>query len=172
MRVFCAALLLISGARAVRLTDSRLDAVSNVLDTIARNSWENGTKAQAILESDYSSMSVFSPTNPFPPSGDYSQIIDIATTTLRNRPTVNLTANGGRSLLDDAAAGDPPSLGVAVLMANASTNNGQVNGEGYGDAATQQLRYLLYDVPRVSAAVFGCVILLIPDSTRRDQSSS
>lgn len=155
MRLFAAALLLASGAQAVRLTDARLDAVADVLQQIARFSWENGTKAQAFLEADYPSLSVFSPTNPFPvpdplPSGEIPKIIDIAATTLRNRPDDSVSANGGKTLLEDEAAGDPPSLGVAVLLANASTNNGEVDGARYGDAAEEQLRYLLYDVPRVS----------------------
>ena len=172
MLVFSAALLFASGAQAVRLTDARYNAVTDVLQNIARFSWENGTKAQAITEADYPNLSVFSPVNPFPPTGDYPQIVDIAATTLRNRPEGNLTRNGGKTLLEDAAAGDPPSLGVAVLMANASTNNGEVDGERYGDAAEQQLRYILYDVPRVSAAAGRCLVVLIPDSPGRYQSST
>jgi hypothetical protein len=127
-----------------------------VLEGISRYSWENGTKAQAILESQYPSLSVFSPTDPLPlpsplPSGDISQIIDIAQTTLQNRENPSAASkNGGLGLVPDAAAADPASLGVAVLLANASTGNAQVNGVGYGDAATAQLNYLLYDVPRVS----------------------
>ena len=177
MRLFAAALLVAGGAQAVRLTDSRYDAVVKVLDQISRYSWENGTKAEALLESDYPSLSVFSPTNPFPlpnplPSGDISKIIDIAATTLRNRPDYEVTAQGGKPLLEDAAAGDPPSLGVAVLMANASTNNGEVDGERYGDAAQEQLRYLLYDVPRVSVTSRAGMALTLSDTSRRDQPSS
>jgi hypothetical protein len=55
-------------------------------------------------------------------------------------------------LLQDDAAGDPASLGIAVLLANLTTGDAQVNGVGYGEAATQELSYLLYDVPRVSGA--------------------
>jgi hypothetical protein len=123
---------------------------------LATNSWENGTKAEAILERDYPSLSVFSPTSPFPipaslPTGDIPKIISIAQTTLQNRPTTNTTAiAGGTSLLPDGAAADPASLGIAVMLAGASTGNAQVNGLGYGDAATSEINYLLYNVPRVS----------------------
>lgn len=157
------ALLLVGSVRAIELTDGRYEKVVEVLQNIARYSWENGTKAQALLEANYPSLSVFSPTPPFPlpsplPSGDISGIIDIAQTTLQNRPDDNVTVNGGATLLEDGAAGDPPSLGVAVLLANASTNNQQVNGIGYGDAAREQLNYLLYDVPRVSGSPFDLTV--------------
>lgn len=141
--------------RAIHLSDDRYDKVLEVMQNIARYSWENGTKAQALLESEYPSLSVFSPTAPLPlpssiPSGDISKIIDIAQTTLNNRPNWNVSSNGGRTLLEDGAAADPASLGVAVMLANASTGNAVVNGLSYGDAVEQELDYLLYDVPRVS----------------------
>ena len=47
------------------------------------------------------------------------------------------------------AAGDPASLGVAVLLAN-WTGVGQSDGLDYGTAARAQLEYLLNDVPRTS----------------------
>lgn len=130
------------------------------LSLLTRCSWENGTKSEAILEWTYPTLSVFTSTgNPFPgagsiTSGQISQIIDIAQTTLQNRPASNTSAaaRGGSSLLQDDAAGDPASLGIAVLLANLTTGDAQVNGVGYGDAATQELNYLLYDVPRVSGA--------------------
>lgn len=145
-----------SAVQAIHLSSDRYDKVVDVMHNIARYSWENGTKAQAILESEYPSLSVFSPTAPLPlpaslPSGDISQIIDIAQTTLNNRPQWNVSAHGGRTLLEDGAAADPASLGVAVLLANASTGNATVNGLAYGLAAQQELNYLLYDVPRVSS---------------------
>lgn len=53
-------------------------------------------------------------------------------------------------MLEDGAAADPASLGIAVMLANHSTGNAEVNGLRYGDAVEQELNYLLYDVPRVS----------------------
>jgi len=47
------------------------------------------------------------------------------------------------------AAGDPPSLGIPVLLANKATNGGTRNHSTYGDAAASQLNFLLYHVPRV-----------------------
>ncbi|KAL1410843.1 hypothetical protein Q8F55_001786 [Vanrija albida] len=54
----------------------------------------------------------------------------------------------GSPLLPDGAAGDPASLGIAVMLANMSTNNAVVNNSAYGDAATSELDYQLYHVPR------------------------
>ncbi|GFZ50987.1 hypothetical protein JCM24511_08745 [Saitozyma sp. JCM 24511] len=156
------AILSLSGVMvgATHLSDSRLSKVYDVMNAISTHSWENGTKSEAILEWTYPTLSVFTSTgNPFPgagsiTSGQISQIIDIAQTTLQNRPASNTSAaaRGGSSLLQDDAAGDPASLGIAVLLANLTTGDAQVNGVGYGDAATQELNYLLYDVPRVSGA--------------------
>lgn len=75
----------------------------------------------------------------------------MAEETMNNRPPSNTSASahGGSTLLEDDAAGDPASLGVTILLANASTGNAQVNGVSYGDAAREELNYLLYDVPRV-----------------------
>lgn len=119
-------------------------------------SWENGTKAEAILEYTYPSLSVFSPTDPLPLSSSLSpssfqSVYDIATTTLNNRPSTNTSAAamGGSSLLADGAAGDPASLGVAVLLAGASDTSTQINGVSFNTAATSELTYLLYDVPKV-----------------------
>ena len=154
-RTFITLLAILGSTNAIHLTDDRLEKVYTVLQDISRYSWENGTKAEAILEYYHPSLSVFSSTSPLPlpnplPSGDISRIIDIAQTTLNNRESVDQTsAQGGLGLVPDAAAADPASLGVAVLLANASTNDAQVNGSGYGQAATAQLNYLLYNVPRV-----------------------
>ena len=115
-------------------------------------SWENGTKAEAILEYNYPSLSVFADT-PFPlPSGlnvdQMNDVYNIAQTTLQQRPAS--ASNGSSSLLEDGSSGDPASLGIAVLLANASTNNAEVKSVGYGTAAEEELNYLLYSVPRVS----------------------
>lgn len=56
----------------------------------------------------------------------------------------------GWGLLPDGSAADPASLGIAVMMAG-MTDAPDVNGVGYTDAAREQLEYLLYEVPRVSA---------------------
>lgn len=121
------------------------------------DSWENGTKSEAILEYSYPSYSIF--TFPLPSLSSVSNsipqpIIDIATTTLSNRPTYGSNATTvGASLLSDGAASDPASLGMAVVMANASAGEGQneVKGVTFGMAAEEEVLYLLKTVPRVSS---------------------
>ncbi|CAK9787402.1 unnamed protein product [Cutaneotrichosporon oleaginosum] len=54
----------------------------------------------------------------------------------------------GQPLLEDGAAGDPPSVGVAVLVADKAMGGAQVNGVSFMQAAQSQLDYLLYGVPR------------------------
>lgn len=51
--------------------------------------------------------------------------------------------------MEDAAAGDPASIGVAVLLAN-WTGLGGLDGLDYAGAATSQLEYLFEVVPRTS----------------------
>lgn len=113
--------------------------------------------AQAMLEWVYPRHSVFTSSgNAFPRQGqvsnsDIPSIIQLAQVTMQNRPPTNTSANSrGSTLLDDAAAADPASLGGIVLLANASTAGGVVNGVSYGEAARLQTEFLLYGVPRVS----------------------
>ncbi|RSH86461.1 uncharacterized protein EHS24_004717 [Apiotrichum porosum] len=92
-------------------------------------------------------------------SSDGEQTASATTTanaTATSTPWVNVPAMNntqlpvGWPLLKDDAAGDPASLGVAVLLANATTGDATYNGETYGAAAEAQLNFLLYDVPRTA----------------------
>ena len=174
-----AALFILAGnAAATHLTTARLNKVFSVMQKISRQSWENGTEAEAILEYQYPQYSVFSNSNPYnaltpPPTlGDISLVFDIAQFTMDNRPPTNSSAaaQGGSSLLQDDAAGDPASLGVSILLVNRSTSNAQVSGVGFGDAATSELEYLLYDVPRVSRPPF--LIVHLPLTTVQTSSGA
>jgi hypothetical protein len=136
-------------------------------------SWENGTKAQAILEWKYPSISIFSisapPPLPLPqplPTGDIPELIDVAQVTLQNRPASNTSASalGGSSLLEDGSAADPASLGVAIIVANASDSSAQIKGVTYRQAAESEVNYLLYDVPRVSGLMLWLGVKELTDS--------
>lgn len=54
----------------------------------------------------------------------------------------------GTPIVDDAAAGDPAALGMAVVLAGKATGDAVVNNTKYSDAAQRQIDYLLYHVPR------------------------
>ncbi|ODN76408.1 hypothetical protein L198_08092 [Cryptococcus wingfieldii CBS 7118] len=147
---------------AEHLSDSLQSRVYDVMNQISTHSWENGTKAQAILEATYPAYSVFSSSAPLPLPADFSdddipELVDIARITMQQRPETNhsASARGGSTLLSDDAAGDPASLGITILLANASTLDAQVNGVGYSEAAEAELNYLLYDVPRTSSGAIS-----------------
>ncbi|KIR39082.1 hypothetical protein I307_01801 [Cryptococcus deuterogattii 99/473] len=149
-------------ASATHLSNKLQEKVYNVMEVISTHSWENGTKSQAILESKYPSYSVFASSSPIPlpakfDENDIKDVVGVAQVTMSNRPPSNTSAaaHGGSTLLEDDAAGDPASLGVTILLANASTGNAQVNGVSYSDAAREELNYLLYDVPKTSAGAIS-----------------
>lgn len=55
----------------------------------------------------------------------------------------------GTPIVEDAAAGDPPSLGMAVwLTSKALGEQTKLNNVSYHDAVQRQVDYLLYQVPR------------------------
>lgn len=104
-----------------------------------------GTRAETLLEIDFGSMSVFSSDylTPTPPSAaTLDPVISIG------RQAVNSMTNN--QFVADGSAGDPPSIGVAVLLAN-RTN---APGANWATAATRQLTDLLTNTPRsVSGAI-------------------
>lgn len=102
-------------------------------------SWENGTRAQALLEIDHPELSVFY--NPCLPITDTSGIPEevnaIAEYTIAHKP------NNTLMLTEDGSAADPASLGVAVLLANATLAN-----VDYMPDIDQQNEWLLVVAPR------------------------
>ncbi|KAJ7449823.1 Six-hairpin glycosidase-like protein [Mycena latifolia] len=119
----------------------------------ALQSWELGTRAQALLELNVPNFSVFSSTGLPPPTSVPSN------TTSAIAPVFSIAHNVVSALKNtsvpqalipgDGAAGDPASIGVAVLLAN-WTGQGAADGLDYAAAAQSQLDYLLNDVPRSS----------------------
>ena len=119
------------------------------LFTNIEDSWELGTRAQALLEYGAQTYSVFSDT-PLPPpssvtdqSADLSSVFDIA----RDIVSARQDGDGPQPLMEDGSAADPASNGVAVLLAN-WTGQGGSGGPDYAKAATEQLQFLLENVPR------------------------
>ena len=120
-------------------------------------SWELGTRAQAILSLNATGFSVYSSTKLPPPTstdafgpGNASGLVpffDVARTTVQNRNEANENITGPQPLIDgDGSAGDPASIGFAVLLANWTGQDvGQID---YAGAARDQLEYLLMDVPK------------------------
>lgn len=113
-------------------------------------SWELGTRSQALLELNANIFSVLSP-QPLPPSStiptnlteQMSTILGIAKSVMSNRTA----SNSPQPLMNEGSAADPASLGTVVLLAN-WTGQGRSDGLDYAGAATDQLDYLLEDVPK------------------------
>ncbi|KAG8820660.1 hypothetical protein FRC17_010080 [Serendipita sp. 399] len=111
---------------------------SRMLDLV-HYSWELGTATEALLELEEADLSVYGD-KPFPPSRTLSAsspIISIAQYVLSIKPP------GTLPLMEDGAAGDPASVGVAVLLANQTFANAS-----YALAAKQELQFLTEIVPR------------------------
>ncbi|KZS88469.1 hypothetical protein SISNIDRAFT_497917 [Sistotremastrum niveocremeum HHB9708] len=136
---------------AQNLSDGTIQQVLSNLATGATHSWELGTRTEALLELQSPSFSVFS-SQPIPPpssltssaNSSLSTIFNISLTVVNARP--NDTADAQPLFAKDTAAGDPCSMGVAVLLSNWTG----AQGADFGGAAEQQLRFILEDVPKTS----------------------
>ncbi|KAJ1301210.1 hypothetical protein OPQ81_003620 [Rhizoctonia solani] len=137
-------LFLASAAKAADgstgLNASMVSRVKQRLADAAQLSWELGTRTQTLLELDTPSFSVFS--EDFPPPRDapesLNDVIGIARNIVQNR------RNGELPLMEDGSAADPASNGVGVLIANWTS----ASGGNYGQAAADQLMFLLSFAPR------------------------
>lgn len=166
MNLFVIALL-INAATAQEIPDSLLSSVKSRLGEGSKrrcvllvpapysghqaltdsNSWELGTRAQVILESDIPEYSVFSSNN-LPPSRSFSAnqlksfdpILELTRNVVNARPK----GNGPQPLMREDSVADPASLGVAVLICNWTSQT----GADYRAAVQDQLDYVLNVAPR------------------------
>lgn len=117
------------------------------------SSWERGTRAEALLELSVPSFSVLSPSFRLYPSVNASvnasltDVYTIARNAVAALPSPPSNGTGQPLFLGDSSAGDPASIGVAVLIANWTG----LRDEDYAGAATAQLEYLFGpEVPKTS----------------------
>ncbi|KAL1762590.1 Six-hairpin glycosidase-like protein [Schizophyllum commune] len=122
-----------------------VEKVAGNLWDSANKSWELGVMAEALTEYNWASYSVFSDAA-FPPPGTLDNsstledVLDIVNNVLAAKEPNTLT------LFADESAGDPASLGVAVLLAN--WTRGDKSDNSYSTAAADQLSYLLDYAPK------------------------
>jgi hypothetical protein len=98
--------------------------------------------------------SVLTPSTPLPPSSSVNSsitpelqpVFDIARNIITGRRASNGNITGPQPLIQDGSAADPASIGVAVLLANWT---GQDGGD-YSGAAKDQLDFLQTRVPMTS----------------------
>lgn len=141
----------------VTIPSSTMQQVITNMNQLCQQSWENGTRAEALLEYQYPDFSVYangSITLPFQaPTSIPPALIDIAETALVAHRPASFANNRSSSLVpSDGSAADPASMGIAVLLANSSQGPGQAtfSGTSFGAAAASELEYLLTVVPRSS----------------------
>ncbi|TFY50948.1 hypothetical protein EVJ58_g10819, partial [Rhodofomes roseus] len=101
-------------AQAQGLTDAQLDEVKDNLWFAAQQTWEIGTEAQALVESDAPAYAVFADASLPPPTGNSSSsynytalqpVLQIAYNTAYNRS--NMTGPQPLMYVERGAAGDP-----------------------------------------------------------------
>ncbi|KIY72983.1 hypothetical protein CYLTODRAFT_417495 [Cylindrobasidium torrendii FP15055 ss-10] len=127
------------------------NVLSNMID-VSDNSWELGTAAEALLEFSYPSYSVFNE-SAFPPSTAVSISTTAADVYTIAYDVVSNMSSDAVTLMQDDAVGDPPSIGVAVLLANWTQQS--YDTAAFGSAASKQLNYLLNDAPRSDAGAIS-----------------
>lgn len=128
------------------LTGGQIDTVQQLLALGATQSWELGTRAQALLELSTPSFSVLTTNVSLPPptwlnsslNNSLADVFTIAQNTVAALPPPPSDGTGQPLAPGGGSSGDPASIGVAVLIAN-WTNLG---GEDYAGAATAQIQYL------------------------------
>ncbi|CAG7852733.1 SubName: Full=Uncharacterized protein {ECO:0000313/EMBL:CCA75834.1} [Serendipita indica DSM 11827] len=153
------------GTTAQQLTDAQIRAVRSRLSDVAKQSWELGTRAQVLIEYDAPAFNVLSTDCKLPPNTTLSQSQSSALSTpfgivrpivtsggsVSNTQGNNAGGDGAAasgSLMDDGSAADPASLGVTVALAN--WTKADDGGVRYGDAARDELNFLLTKAPRSS----------------------
>lgn len=146
------------GSTVIPPDDAKGPAVLNSLLTIS--SWEIGARAQALLELSVPTFSSLTPSPPRPlPSSpspsinaSLADIYTIARTTVAALPPPPNNGSGQPLFIGDTSAGDPASVGIAVLIANwTNFQSGQQGDYDYAGAATAQVQYLFGpEVPKTS----------------------
>jgi len=124
--------------------------LQNISNLMLRYSWEHGTRAQALLELDSPRYSVTTPGAKLPPSNANppSSLNDVFTIARNVVSELGPTGNTPKPFVNDGSAGDPPSVGVAVILAD-WTNQQSSDGQNYAQAIRNQFNYL-YTVPMTS----------------------
>lgn len=122
----------------------------NLLNLILCCSWELGTRAQALLELDSPEYSVTTSGVKLPPSkiNPPSSLNDVFAIARNVVSRLDPIKNGPQPFFQEDNSGDPPSIGVAVILSN-WTNQQSSDGQNYPQALLNQFNYL-YTVPRTS----------------------
>lgn len=120
--------------------------VYEVLNRVANHSWEWGAQAEVIFERSYPEYSVYSNTRQLPLSSQDGPLKPPSGLIKFIEPILAKHVPGTKPIVDgDGASGDPASLGVAVLVSAATSN--EERSEYFQKLADDQLDWLLNHVP-------------------------
>ncbi|GAA5916107.1 uncharacterized protein JCM6883_001732 [Sporobolomyces salmoneus] len=129
---------------STELSTATLDLVEARLAETANDTWVSGTRAEALLELHYPSLSVFSAnyTSALEDPAKVRQLVDSWSMKRNSKFKVLAHVPGG-------AAGDPPALGVPFIVVSQQTSEDEWRTKSkLWNEATAQLDYLLEEVPR------------------------
>ncbi|ORY45851.1 Six-hairpin glycosidase-like protein [Leucosporidium creatinivorum] len=157
----CLPLLLVSTSQALSvqrraassssvdgLSTSKTNLIKDLLNTTATKTWEIGTHLQALTEYDYPALAPFYTTFTPPPSTPVaSSVLAIIS------PIVAAKSSSSLQIMPDGSLADPASMGVAVVLAN-WTSEGATK-DLYESAAEEQLQALLVDTPRTDSGAIS-----------------
>lgn len=107
---------------------------------------------QALTEYLYPALSPFAFGSIPPPSTPIAyEVITIASKIVANK------TSGTLPLMQDGSAADPASVGVSVVLANwtSSSTTSTLSKADFATAATEQVQFLLQDVPRSSSGAIS-----------------
>ncbi|CAE6433452.1 unnamed protein product [Rhizoctonia solani] len=145
---------------ASALSPATIELVTARLKDAAQKSWELGTRAQALLELEAPSVSVFTASSiPGSPAASSSPSFNSATPNVARLAFTNGQLDdvvglsheilakkepGTLPLMKDGSSADPASNGVGMIIANWT----EAQGSDFAAAASDQLTWLLEHVPR------------------------
>lgn len=124
--------------------------LGNIPNLTPYHSWELGTRAQALLELDTPAYSVTTAGAKLPPShtNPPSSLGDVFTISRNVVSQLKPTGNTPEPFIQDSAAGDSASVGVAIILAD-WTNQQASDGQNYAQAIQNQFSYI-YTIPMTS----------------------
>ncbi|KAG8899305.1 hypothetical protein FRC01_010592 [Tulasnella sp. 417] len=130
------------------IDDGLLELVRQRARDTSLRSWELGTLAEAFLELDWPHLSVFGE-NGVPPPRDGTGPNNLTTVLQLANYALAIRPEGIVTLFADGAVGDPPSLGVAVLLANwTKASHPGMARNNYDTPLRQQMDYVINEAPR------------------------
>ncbi|KAF8311472.1 hypothetical protein DL93DRAFT_2169008 [Clavulina sp. PMI_390] len=129
---------------SVQLSSQTIDLVDQVLGSAANHSWEIGTRETALLELKSPSFFLYGPNSSIPPPpltnasdiANISEVFQSVDFVLANKPA------GIQTFFQDAAVGDPASVGIPFLIRNATMENPSASSN-YSIATQEELTHLL-----------------------------